>query len=75
MYNFFGGNVKLKRSLFLTLIILLVSSTSITWAAVINDVRTNISPTRVRIVLDVDEAIKFKESYDGDSLVDRKSVV
>ncbi len=39
------------------------------WAATISTMRYSSSPTRVRIVLDVDEGIKYKDSKQGSSIV------
>lgn len=39
------------------------------WAAVVSKMRYSSSPTRVRIVLDIDEPVKFKDVKQGDAIV------
>ena len=39
------------------------------WAATVNKMRYSSSPTRVRIVLDTDEKVKYKDEKQGSSIV------
>ena len=39
------------------------------WAATVNKMRYSSSPTRVRIVLDTDEKVKYKDEKQGTSIV------
>lgn len=61
----------LQKKYFLKIVLtaLLVLLPVQAWAAVVSKMRYSSSPTRVRIVLDVDEPVKFKDVKQGDAIV------
>lgn len=61
----------LQKKYFLKIVLtaLLVLLPVQAWDAVVSKMRYSSSPTRVRIVLDVDEPVKFKDVKQGDAIV------